>query len=130
MNEQIADFPNTRLYNNALISHESVSKRVLSDLPTIEASSDEAKDVLDPVVVFFDTAGCEFYERNESDSDTSNALGGKKGLGEGSKSNTNEAEVVVRWAKQLVSERSPHFGYMGIEWIETDVVDREWSAGR
>ena len=102
MNKLIADFPNKRLYDNRLISDPSVAKRLLIDLPTIEIKSEEAKDVLEPVVVFFDTAGCEFYERNEAEEKV-------KGLAEGSKSNANEAEVAVRWAKQLV-----HFISRGI----------------
>lgn len=97
MHEQIASFPSKRLYEDRLVSARSVAKRTLLDLPgLLDTTSDEAKDVLEPNVVFFDTAGCEFYERNEGDD-----LGG--GVGEGSKSNANEAEVVVRWARRLVS---------------------------
>ncbi|KAK1923993.1 putative DNA helicase [Papiliotrema laurentii] len=101
MNEQIAEFPNHKLYRGELISDPAVAKRTLLDLPGITAETEEANDVLDPVVVFFDTAGCEFYERNEGETgDGGRAI---KALGEGSKSNANEAAIVVKWAEQLVS---------------------------
>lgn len=99
MNEHIADFPSTTLYNSELVSDSSVAKHTLLDLPTItDRDSDDAKDVLDHTVVFFDTAGCEFYERNEGD-DTDKA---KARIGEGSKSNENEATIVAKWARKLV----------------------------
>lgn len=44
-------------------------------------------------VVFFDTAGCEYFERQETDSDND----------EGSKCNENEALVVKNWIERLVS---------------------------
>jgi len=105
MNELIASFPSFKLYNNNLISSPLVATRTLLDLPACvekigENISDETRDTLEPTLVFFDTAGCEFYERNEGDDPGSGGL--KKGMGEGSKSNANEAEVVVRWARKLV----------------------------
>ncbi|WWC94533.1 hypothetical protein V866_001379 [Kwoniella sp. B9012] len=99
MNSLIASFPSDTLYESQLISHESVSKRTLLDLPSIEdKESEESKDHLAPVVVFFDTAGCEFYERTEGDDQDSK----KSGIGEGSKSNENEAGVVTKWARKLI----------------------------
>lgn len=96
MNEHIAQFPSVTLYNGELISAPSVAKHTLLDLPTIiSADSDDAKDALEAPVVFFDTAGCEFYERTESDETP-------KRIGEGSKSNENEAAVVAKWARRLV----------------------------
>lgn len=101
MNETIATFPSETLYDSSLISAPSVAKRTLLDLPGItDATSEDALDILQPTVVFFDTAGCEFYERNEGEGE-----GGvlqKGALGEGSKSNENEAEVVCKWARKLV----------------------------
>ncbi|WWC89021.1 uncharacterized protein L201_003939 [Kwoniella dendrophila CBS 6074] len=107
MNEHIASFPSDTLYSSALISDSSVSKRTLLELPSVleNNSSEEAKDVLEPVVVFFDTSGCEFYERTEGDSDGTSSTTKDKGnsnLGEGSKSNENEAVVVAKWAKKLI----------------------------
>ena len=107
MNERIAAFPSYKLYNNNLISSPLVAKRTLLDLPACREKlegqdiDEETKDTLGPTLVFFDTAGCEFYERNEGDDAGSGS--GSRGTGEGSKSNTNEAEVVMRWAKKLVS---------------------------
>jgi DNA polymerase alpha-associated DNA helicase A len=103
MNDTIASFPSSNLYNDALISAPEVAKRTLLDLPTItDPGSDEVKSTLEPTVVFFDTAGCEYYERNESDDQAS-----IRGIGEGSKSNANEAEIVVRWVKELVDAGVP-----------------------
>ena len=102
MNEKIASFPSSALYENRLISDPSVSSRRLIDLPNIvDSNSEEAKDVLEEIVVFFDTAGCEFFERSESDT-------GSKSLGEGSKSNENEASVVANWARRLVNTTLTH----------------------
>ena len=99
MNSQIADFPSKTLYASNLISSPSVASRTLLDLPTISSrNSEEAKEVLEPPVVFFDTAGCEFYEATEGGD-----VDGDKGLGEGSKRNENEAEIVVKWARKLVT---------------------------
>jgi DNA polymerase alpha-associated DNA helicase A len=95
MNERIADFPSKTLYNGELVSAPSVAKHTLLDLPTVTAS-DESKDDLEQTVVFFDTAGCEFYERAE---DTES----KARIGEGSKSNENEATIVAKWARKLVA---------------------------
>ena len=104
MNSQIAAFPSEMLYDSNLISSPLVASRRLIDLSTItNPDDDDAKEVLEPPVVFFDTAGCEFYERTEGDD-------GDKVLGEGSKSNENEAEIVVKWARKLVSPCRPICG--------------------
>lgn len=100
MNENIATFPSATLYDSALISDPSVAQRTLLDLPTIvDSSAEDTVDALQQTMVFFDTAGCEFYERTEGEGDT------KGSLGEGSKSNENEAVVVVKWARKLVRSR-------------------------
>ncbi|WVW84202.1 hypothetical protein I302_106232 [Kwoniella bestiolae CBS 10118] len=102
MNKLIASFPSDTLYESGLISHESVSQRTLLELPSIvDGETEESKDYLSPVVVFFDTAGCEFYERTEGD-DTDKDKNSKSNLGEGSKSNANEAVVVAKWARKLI----------------------------
>ncbi|KAK8864662.1 hypothetical protein IAR55_001912 [Kwoniella newhampshirensis] len=100
MNEQIAIFPSETLYKSSLLSDPSVAKRKLLGLPTIDdRTSEEARDILEPNVVFFDTAGCEFFERTEGEGgDVKRAP-----LGEGSKSNENEAEIVAKWARKLAS---------------------------
>lgn len=96
MNESIASFPSDTLYDSSLISDASVATRTLLDLPTIlEPTTEDTIDALTPTSIFFDTAGCEFYERTEGD-------GEQKSLGEGSKSNDNEAVVICKWARKLV----------------------------
>ena len=94
MHEQIASFPSKMMYHSKLRNHESVAKHLLRDLPNISVESPEDDhDVLETPVVFFDTAGCEYFERLENDD-----IGD-----EGSRCNENEATVVKRWVEQLVS---------------------------
>ena len=110
MNEHIAKFPSETLYDTLLISAPSVAKRSLLSLPTIvDPTNDDAKDALESTVVFFDTAGCEFFERSENDAD-GDMKTIKGALGEGSKSNENEAGVVAKWTRKLVSETITHCG--------------------
>ena len=90
MHSKIAQFPNKVMYGGRLKSHESVASRLLRDLPGLAVSDAVDKEALEMPVVFFDTAGCEFFERAEGDGD------------EGSKCNENEAEVVRRWVDELV----------------------------
>lgn len=105
MNENIATFPSETLYDSSLISDLSVAKRTLLELPTIiNPESEDTIDALQQTCIFFDTAGCEFYERTEGEGDT------KGSIGEGSKSNENEAVVVCKWARKLVSQ-SPEKDY-------------------
>lgn len=103
MHENIASFPSKTLYDSSLVSDASVAKRTLLELPTIvDPASEDTIDALTHPVVFFDTDGCEFFERTEAEGE-----GSVKGsLGEGSKSNENEAVVVCRWARKLVSSQS------------------------
>lgn len=93
MHKKIAEFPNKAMYGGRLKSHESVASRLLRDLPN--AATDEGDDgdhdLLDTPVVFFDTAGCEFFERTDG-----------SGGDDGSKCNENEAEVVRKWVVELV----------------------------
>ncbi|ODN72845.1 hypothetical protein L202_08275 [Cryptococcus amylolentus CBS 6039] len=103
MNEHIASFPSETLYESALVSDASVAERTLAQLPGVEGEEEEVKDDLEPTVVFFDTAECEFYERTEGDEDKSV----KAAIGEGSKSNANEAEIAAKWARKLISYGIP-----------------------
>lgn len=90
MHKKIAEFPSETLYGSALISHESVASHLLRDLPGI--STDQAlAEVTSEPVVFFDTAGCEFYEKVDNE-----------GGDDGSRSNENEATVVKKWVEELV----------------------------
>jgi len=92
MHELICDFPSRTLYSSKLTSHESVISHLLRDLPETknETVSEDSREIIGTPVVFFDTSGCEFYERVDDDGD------------EGSRSNENEALVVKRWIDQLV----------------------------
>ncbi|KIY47591.1 P-loop containing nucleoside triphosphate hydrolase protein [Fistulina hepatica ATCC 64428] len=93
MHESICAFPSNALYSSKLRSDASVAAHVLSDLPEVSSRShdeDEA-EILDTPVTFFDTAGCEYFERLEGDGD------------EGSRCNENETTIVKYWVDKLVS---------------------------
>ncbi|KJA25231.1 hypothetical protein HYPSUDRAFT_64818 [Hypholoma sublateritium FD-334 SS-4] len=90
MHAQICAFPSTTLYGAKLRSHASVAAHLLADLPNAHADSeDDAKEFLQTPVVFFDTAGCEYFERLDGDGD------------EGSRCNENEATIVHNWIVKL-----------------------------
>lgn len=95
MHSQICQFPSRTLYASKLVSHQSVRFHLLKDLPTVSAftsseDEDTIKETLGTPVVFYDTAGCEYFERLDGDSD------------EGSRCNENEAAVVSKWVERLV----------------------------
>ncbi|KAI0926477.1 hypothetical protein AcV7_005407 [Taiwanofungus camphoratus] len=90
MHAHIAAFPSAVMYHGRLTSHSSVASHLLKDLPNATADNEgDEKEILGTPVVFFDTAGCEYYERVEGDGD------------EGSRCNENEAAVVKSWVEQL-----------------------------
>ena len=102
-------FPSEALYDGELIAADSVKSRVLSDLPGVDPDED-----LDEPVVFIDSgpvavpslwkamanktfhvaAGAAMYERKQSSDESS--------LGSESKSNENEAALVVDYVNSLV----------------------------
>ncbi|KAJ7845929.1 AAA domain-containing protein [Mycena leptocephala] len=91
MHSDICAFPSKTLYSSKLTSSPSVASHFLRDLPGTHADSvDEEKEILGTPVVFFDTAGCEYFERMEGDND------------EGSRCNENEATVVKNWVDKLI----------------------------
>ncbi|KAI0321507.1 P-loop containing nucleoside triphosphate hydrolase protein [Amylostereum chailletii] len=91
MHEKIMDFPSKVMYQSKLKAHPSVASHLLSDLPNTNVESDEEElELLGTPVIFFDTAGCEYFERLEGDGD------------EGSRCNENEATVVKNWVEKLV----------------------------
>lgn len=107
MHAQICAFPSKTLYSSKLQSHSSVAARLLQDLPNTHADSEEdVKDMLQTPVVFFDTAGCEYFERLDGDGD------------EGSRCNENEVTIVKNWVEKLVS-------YPSISWALTHIVKVE-----
>ncbi|KAJ7721055.1 AAA domain-containing protein [Mycena metata] len=92
MHADICAFPSQTLYSSKLTSSPAVAAHLLRDLPETHADSpDDEKEVLGTPVVFFDTAGCEYFERLEGDGD------------EGSRCNENEATVVKNWVDRLIS---------------------------
>ncbi len=94
MHAHIASFPSKVMYHSRLKSHSSVQAHLLRDLPNTRVDSeDDEKEILGTPVVFYDTAGCEYFERLEGDGD------------EGSRCNENEASVVKMWIDQLVRPR-------------------------
>ena len=90
MHADICAFPSKTLYSSKLTSHSSVTSHLLRDVPGVKADSEDATEILGTPVVFFDTAGCEYFERLEGDGD------------EGSRCNENEAMVVKGWVEKLV----------------------------
>ncbi|KAF8314019.1 P-loop containing nucleoside triphosphate hydrolase protein [Clavulina sp. PMI_390] len=104
MHATIAAFPSKTLYKSALISHESVASHLLKDLPETSSDPQVISEMLEPPVVFFDTAGCEYFERLQEDDGE-----GKRGSvsDEGSRCNENEATVVKNWVEKLVNAGLP-----------------------
>jgi DNA polymerase alpha-associated DNA helicase A len=96
MNTSICDFPSTTLYSSKLSSNPSVASRLL----TKYNDTSNAADTLSHPVVFFDTAGCEYFERIDGDSANTKS-------DEGSKCNVNEVEIVKKWVEELVSYGVP-----------------------
>jgi DNA polymerase alpha-associated DNA helicase A len=90
MHTKIAEFPSKVMYDSRLITHSSVAAHLLRDLPNITTTSDD--DILETPVVFFDTAGCEYFEKLEGEGD------------EGSRCNENEATIVHNWVESLVRD--------------------------
>ncbi|KAN0136815.1 P-loop containing nucleoside triphosphate hydrolase protein [Lactarius tabidus] len=92
MHSKIAEFPSKTMYDSMLTTHSSVATHLLRHLPNAATSEEEdAQEILETPVVFFDTAGCEYFERLEGDSD------------EGSRCNENEATIVKKWVATLVT---------------------------
>ncbi|KAG6899406.1 hypothetical protein C0993_010517 [Termitomyces sp. T159_Od127] len=72
------------------IQYSSVEGHLLVDLPNVRADNeDNQKEMFETPVVFFDTAGFEYFERVDGDED------------EGSRCNENEATVVKNWVEKL-----------------------------
>ncbi|EPE27709.1 P-loop containing nucleoside triphosphate hydrolase [Glarea lozoyensis ATCC 20868] len=95
MHSLIMQFPSDTLYSSLLIAANSVKSRLLSTLPYDVL---ETEDTTEPLI-FFDTQGGDFPEKNEEEEEEK----GKKGrlLGD-SKSNEMEALLVRRHVGNLV----------------------------
>jgi DNA polymerase alpha-associated DNA helicase A len=90
MHLKIAEFPSKVMYESRLVTHSSVATHLLGHLPNITTTLEDVQDALETPVVFFDTAGCEYFERLDGDGD------------EGSRCNENEATIVHNWVATLV----------------------------
>lgn len=97
MNTKISAFPSKTLYHSRLKSDKSNSKQILRDLPGV-SQEEEFEDVVGEgtEIIFYDTAGAEFWERSGSEGDMSFVRD------DGSLCNENEAEVVKHWVDKLV----------------------------
>ena len=94
-------FPSKTLYNSELVAHPSVQARLLSDLPNLSFTALENDDgLLTESVIFYDTAGASMYERAEEDASDGES---KKTIDGESKSNENEADIVMKFIDELVS---------------------------
>ncbi|GAA5909085.1 hypothetical protein JCM6882_001184 [Rhodosporidiobolus microsporus] len=91
-NEKINSFPSKQLYDGELQPDESVKDRKLSDLEGVEFDED-----LDEPVVFIDTAGQAMHERSADDGS----------FGSESKSNENEADIVLKYVHSLITANVP-----------------------
>ncbi|KAI8962713.1 DNA helicase [Daldinia sp. FL1419] len=105
MHEKIMRFPSDELYESRLVAADAVKERLLRDLPY---EVQDTEDTNEPVI-FIDTQGGDYPEKNEEEEDREGKDGkggGKKGsirslFGE-SKSNEMEAALVKQHVKKLV----------------------------
>lgn len=100
MHEKIMRFPSDELYGSELIAAEAVKDRLLKDLPYAVKDTDETREPL----IFIDTQGGDFLERNDDTEAGDMAAGGRKKIalyGE-SKSNEREAALVSQQVRLLV----------------------------
>lgn len=92
-------YPSSALYGSKLTAHSSVAGRLLASLPSLSSSEREDDGLLTEPVIFYDTAGAGMYERLEDASDEK----GRATIDGESKSNENEAELVMNFVDELVS---------------------------
>ncbi|KAF5619708.1 HCS1-DNA helicase A [Fusarium sp. NRRL 52700] len=97
MHESIMRFPSDELYDSKLIAADAVKHRLLKDL---EYEVQDNEDTNEPVI-FIDTQGGEFPEKNEEDGKETPRKG-RAGLHGDSKSNEMEAALVQQHVRRLV----------------------------
>ncbi|GAA5881202.1 hypothetical protein JCM16303_004840 [Sporobolomyces ruberrimus] len=101
-NEKINEFPSRMLYDSELVASENVRDRKLEDLlmdseeGEKEVEGGDLEDLNEPIV-FFDTAGLAMYERSSEEG----------GYGSESKSNENEADIVLNYVQFLIASKIP-----------------------
>jgi DNA polymerase alpha-associated DNA helicase A len=94
MHEKIMRFPSSELYEDKLVAAESVSARLLKDL---DYDVENTEDTEEPLV-FLDTQGGDFPERNEDEE-----VSKRRSLTSESKSNEGELAVVKNHVRSLVA---------------------------
>lgn len=97
MHEKIMRFPSDELYGSKLTAAEAVKERLLKDLDYEVADTEDTNEP----VIFIDTQGGDFPEKNEDD-DKDNPKKGRAALHGDSKSNEMEAALVTQHVSQLV----------------------------
>ena len=97
MHERIMRFPSDELYESRLIAADHVKARLLKDL---EYEVEDDEDTTEPVI-FIDTQGGDFLEKNEEE-DKDNPKRGKASLHGESKSNDMEAALVRQHVRHLI----------------------------
>lgn len=100
MHEKIMRFPSDELYEGKLIAAEAVKERLLKDITAYEVQ--ETDETSEPLI-FIDTQGGDFPERNEDDQPQDAKDTKKKSiLHADSKSNEMEAALVKQHVRKLV----------------------------
>lgn len=98
MHEKIMRFPSDELYESKLIAADAVKERLLKDMTAYEVQ--DTDDTSEPLI-FIDTQGGDFPERNEDDQP--DGVKSKKSiLHADSKSNEMEAALVKQHVQKLV----------------------------
>ncbi|KAH7329278.1 hypothetical protein B0I35DRAFT_448515 [Stachybotrys elegans] len=97
MHEKIMRFPSDELYESKLMAADAVKDRLLRDL---DYEVEDTEDTNEPLV-FIDTQGGDFPERNDED-DKEDPKKTKSSLYGESKSNEMEAVLVRQHVKQLI----------------------------
>ncbi|KAJ4326764.1 hypothetical protein N0V84_002783 [Fusarium piperis] len=97
MHESIMRFPSDELYESKLTAADAVKRRLLRDLDYDVEDNENTNEPL----IFIDTQGGDFPEKNEED-DKDNPKKGRASLHGESKSNEMEAALVRQHVEQLV----------------------------
>lgn len=96
MHERIMQFPSAELYDSKLVAADAVKDRLLKDVPYEVEDNDDTREP----IVFWDTQGGDFPEKNEDEE----IRKGGKGMSLGdSKSNEAEAALVKVHVNNLIS---------------------------
>lgn len=99
MHERIMRFPSDELYEGKLLAAEAVKDRLLKDLPYEVEATDDTTEPL----IFIDTQGGDFPEKNEDEQDAGSTKKLTKSMLYGeSKSNEMEAALVRQHVRGLV----------------------------